>query len=318
MKQTIPMAQNDRLTSTIGRYEAATNKALLALAAQAWPDGERAAYWRIIHDLVARGQGSQVVLLGLVDRGGWCGAQIGQVLPGRVALVWPPQFTNMRGGRLPEHEAAAVDFFARLHRELAEAGAELAQALTSADDELTGTLFELGEFTRVADLCYLAAEASEFPSRAAALPFEMQPFTAGDEERLCRLIDRTYVGTLDCPQLDGQRSTADVIAGYRAVGEFKPTLWHFARLGSEDVGCILVNLHPDANHAELVYLGLVPAYRGRGWGLFLTRQAQWLARQAGAERLVLAVDAANRPALGMYEEAAFAPFDRRAVWIKRL
>jgi len=312
------MAQNDRLKTTIGRYDPATNKALFALAAQAWPETERSAYWRAIHDTIAGGDGNRVVLLGLIDCDGWCGAQIGQVLPGRVALVWAPQFSGTLSDRWPAHKAATVALFAQLHRELARAGAELAQALTAADEEPTAALFTLGAYTRVADLCYLSAEAAAFPPRAPALPFEMQPLSPGDEERLCRLIDRTYVGSLDCPELDGYRTTADVIAGYRAVGEFQPTLWQFACLGGEDIGCILVNLHPNAHHAELVYLGLASEYRGRGWGLLLTRQAQYLARQAAAERLVLAVDAANRPALSMYEAAALAPFDRRAVWIKRL
>jgi mycothiol synthase len=312
------MAQDDRPANTIGRYDAAKNRALLALAAQAWPETERAAYWRAIQDAITSGQGEQVVLLGVVDRDRWCGAQVGQVLPGRVALVWPPQFTNFSSDRLPEYKAAAGECFARLNSELTEAGARLAQALTGPEDPLSAILFKLGGYARIADLCYLSAEASVFPSLAPAFPFEMQPLALDDDERLCHLIDRTYVGTLDCPELDGQRSTADVIAGYRAVGAFKSELWQIAQLDGDDIGCVLVNLHPEHNHAELVYLGLAPEFRGRGWGLLLTRQAQWLARRAAADRLVLAVDAANRPALCVYETAGFVPFDRRAVWIKRL
>jgi ribosomal protein S18 acetylase RimI-like enzyme len=312
------MAQDDRPIGSVGRYDPATNRALLALAAQAWPDTERAGYWRAIHDAIASGQGSQVILLGLVDRGAWCGAQVAQVLAGHVALVWPPQFTATSSEPLSKRRSAAGELFARLHAELAQAGTQLAQALTSAGDSVAPALLELGGYTRIADLCYLSAEASDFPSRAPRLPFEMRPLAPRDDRRLCRLIDRTYVGTLDCPQLDGQRSTADVIAGYRDVGEYKPGLWQIARLAGDDIGCVLVNLHPDLNHAELVYLGLAPEFRGRGWGLLLTRQAQWLAQQAGAARLVLAVDAANRPALCVYETAGFDPFDRRAVWIKRL
>jgi ribosomal protein S18 acetylase RimI-like enzyme len=312
------MAQDDRPACSVGRYDPATNRALLALAAQAWPETERAAYWRAMQDAIASGQGDKIVLLGLVEADRWIGAQVGQVLPGRVALVWPPQFTNSSSDRLPEHKAAAIECFSRLNGELAEAGAGLAQALTAPDDSLSAMLFKLGSYTRIAELCYLSAEASGFPSQAPPLPFDMQPFAPGDHERLGRLIDRTYVGTLDCPELDGQRSTSDVIAGYRAVGKYKPELWQIARSNGDDVGCLLISLHPELKHAELVYLGLAPEYRGRGWGLLITRYAQWLAHQERAERLVLAVDAANRPALGIYESAGFAPFDRREVWIKRL
>ena len=42
-----------------------------------------------------------------------------------------------------------------------------------------------------------------------------------------------------------------------------------------------------------MYMGLTPESRGRGWGLAVTRHAQWLAGQSGRERMVLAADAAN-------------------------
>ena len=84
------------------------------------------------------------------------------------------------------------------------------------------------------------------------------------------------------------------------------------------MGCLLVNLHPDVNHAEIVYLGLIPEVRGRGWGLLLTRRAQQLARERHCERVVLAVDAANEPAARLYADAGFSQFDRRAIWIRSL
>ena len=58
--------------------------------------------------------------------------------------------------------------------------------------------------------------------------------------------------------------------------------------------------------------------RGRGLGLDLTRHAQWLARQVGCEQTVLAVDAANEPAIRTYIAAGFREFDRKTVWIRAL
>ena len=119
-------------------------------------------------------------------------------------------------------------------------------------------------------------------------------------------------------RVDGPLTTADVFAGYRAVGEFRPDLWHIAIHNGADVGCLLVNLHPDVAHAEIVYVAVVPEVRGRGLGLALTRHAQWLASQTKSQRLVLAVDAANEPAIRLYSKAGFDVFDRRAVWIHSL
>ena len=92
----------------------------------------------------------------------------------------------------------------------------------------------------------------------------------------------SYEGTLDCPALNGVRDLPDVLASYRACGEFDPAeRWFIACRGERDVGCLLLADHPDADQWEIVYVGLVPEERGRGSGLALTRHAQWLARQAG-------------------------------------
>ncbi len=132
------------------------------------------------------------------------------------------------------------------------------------------------------------------------------------------LLEKTYEGTLDCPPLDGQQATADVLAGYRETGEFRPELWMFIRDGDADVGCLLLADHPADQQYELVYQGVTPAARGRGLGLFITRHAQWLTAQARRERLVLAVDAANHPAVRIYREAGFGQWDRRFLLMKVL
>jgi mycothiol synthase len=81
---------------------------------------------------------------------------------------------------------------------------------------------------------------------------------------------------------------------------------------------LLLADHPSARHWELVYMGIVPQARGRGWGRQITQHAQFLARRHNIERIVLAVDAANSPALAMYRSAAFEPWDRRTVYVRFL
>jgi hypothetical protein len=48
------------------------------------------------------------------------------------------------------------------------------------------------------------------------------------------------------------------------------------------------------------------------------RYGQWLTGQAGRPRLVVAVDATNRPALDMYASEGFHAWDRRWVYVKVL
>jgi mycothiol synthase len=301
---------------TLARCDPAAEKDVLALAAQAWPEAERAGYWQAIGALLRSDQAERVVLISARAGDQLLAAQLGQTLSGRAAVVWPPCFSSDKS-QLPDDDLV-TSLFAHLFRGLIATGAQLAQALLSPDDQVSAALFSRGGFARAADLLYLAAEIQTAPQDLAPLPFELAPFQLGDESRLVALIERTYLGTLDCPSIDGLRNTADVVAGYQAVGDFHPELWSLVRSGGDDVGCLLVNLHPDVRHAEIVYLALVPEVRGRGWGLALARLAQSLARRADSLRVVLAVDAANRPAIQLYEQAGFVVFDRRAVWIKSL
>jgi ribosomal protein S18 acetylase RimI-like enzyme len=68
---------------------------------------------------------------------------------------------------------------------------------------------------------------------------------------------------------------------------------------------------------ELLYLGLIPEVRGRGWGKQLVRHAQWLTRRAGRRQLVTAVDSANLPAVQTYTAMDFQAWQRRRLYIKR-
>ena len=107
-----------------------------------------------------------------------------------------------------------------------------------------------------------------------------------------------------------------MVEGYRAVGRYRPEHWFIARLDNEDVGCALLADHSPEPAWELMYMGVSPDVRGRGLGYEITRHAQWLASRENVERLLLAVDALNHPALSMYAQAGFEIWDRRSVFAR--
>jgi ribosomal protein S18 acetylase RimI-like enzyme len=146
----------------------------------------------------------------------------------------------------------------------------------------------------------------------------LEPYAPAKHARLAQLVEATYRETLDCPSMNGVRSIEDVLAGYKASGRFAPQHWLLATHQGQDVGCLLLTDYPDQENFELVYMGIVPESRGRGWGVELARYAQWRAGQAGRQRLVLAVDALNRPALQAYQAVGFSPWDQRSVYLKIL
>lgn len=298
----------------IERCDPSTAGGALLLASQAWPKAESPTYGQAIQRQIDGADKAGVVLICARQGAQVIAAQLGQVLPGRVAMIWAPCFHREE---LCDDETLIRALFQQVVRGVAAAGAVTGQSLMTPEDSRAAHYFRCGGFSHAADLLYMVAlttagEPDDNP------PFQLEPIAANESSRLEALISRTYVGTLDCPSLDGLREVADVITGYQAVGLYRPELWYVVRHGNLDVGCLLINLHPDVGHAEVVYLALTPERRGLGWGLRLAQQAKRVALAEGAAQVILAVDATNRPAIRLYEAAGFFVFDRRAVWIRPL
>ncbi|MCI0361748.1 MAG: GNAT family N-acetyltransferase [Planctomycetaceae bacterium] len=281
----------------------------LALTAQAWPDIERPIQMAAIAGFVTDGKKDELVLIAAHRESRLCGALLGQVLAGRAAMVWPPQLA--RG----EQQAIARDLLDELHRELRAAGTCVTQALLENARGSAAQILQAAGYQCAGEVLSMAAEPDSFPDHAPRLDFDLEPYSPAAHDRLIRLLEATYRGSLDCPSADGLRDAADVLAGYRAVSQFRPELWFFVKHDGNDAGCLLLADHPAQQQLEIVYLGVSPEHRGRGWGLALARHAQWLARQMGRQKVVLAVDAANRPAIGAYQAAGFAGWDRRTLLV---
>jgi mycothiol synthase len=203
----------------------------------------------------------------------------------------------------------------------------LAQMVVGEHDGYSDAVQARCGFRRFAVLAYLFAEAppisavtNEVDSPHGTEPeFEGLHFVprAGDEpQRLAALLEQTYIGTLDCPELDGVRPMPEVLEGYRAQGRHWPGDWYFVQENGVDVGALILAEHPGFGNWELVYMGVISAARGRQCGDRIIRFALDVAARRGAERLVLAVDEANTPALRAYERAGFVAWDRRIVYAR--
>lgn len=234
-------------------------------------------------------------------------AVVVQAQPGRTAVLHVPQ------GAV---HGALGSLLTWLVERLQADGVRLMQTLLAlpVGDE-TQSLRQAG-FTHAANLLYLVSTRNVFPTQPPESQLAFCPFLPADERRLAEIVERTYIRSLDCPQLESLRDVKDVLSGYRAVGRFDPSRWLIARHQGVDVGCVLLAEHEGVGQWELTYLGVVPEARSQGFGLALVRQAQWLARQGGCERLVLAVDGNNRPALDVYTAAKFVAWDERRVYLR--
>jgi mycothiol synthase len=232
-----------------------------------------------------------------------------QQIAGNTAVLWTPPDSGGIGEALLRAAAEFVDA-----RRI-----PVAQMVVSERDGYSSALHERCGFPRFAELLYLFAEVAQLAPPAeteAASDLEFIPYAGNESGRLMNLLERTYLGTLDCPGLDGVRSMSDVLEGYRAQGRHSPADWCFVVRGGADVGALILAEHPGFGNWELVYMGVVPEARGQQIGERIVRYAQNVVAAHGAERLVLAVDESNAPALRAYRREGFVEWDRRIVYAR--
>ena len=220
------------------------------------------------------------------------------------------------------------------------AGIEFVQWATDVsdrDDGVTRWCHTLG-FREIAQLQYLSGSITGNTGPQTirgAVEIRRRPAQIQDADQLtafARLIERTYVDTLDCPQLAEYRTALQTISGYRQSSAFDPRLWFeiVSLDGDEEpVGCVVLSNHGCSAESqggvnehggviELVYMGLVPEARGRNWGDQVVAQAIEAARQAGANQMIMAVDQQNQPAKRIYQRWGFEVILTETVWVKRL
>jgi ribosomal protein S18 acetylase RimI-like enzyme len=201
----------------------------------------------------------------------------------------------------------------------------LAQALPEPTEPWAVSAFLDAGFSKVGDLAYLRR-----PRPTAALPASAPVWPEGvtvrtvkgggprdpDRADLIAALDRSYVETLDCPELCGLRDTADVLDSHRATGVFDPSLWWLVYLHDQPHGCMLLNRCPDHGTAELVYLGISPELRARKLGSGLLRMGLARLDSTGGLPVTCAVDLRNAPALRLYERLGFHEFGRRVALVR--
>jgi GNAT superfamily N-acetyltransferase len=145
------------------------------------------------------------------------------------------------------------------------------------------------------------------------------PWSQIESRQALQLVERTYIGTLDVPELNGVRSTARTLEGYRGQTKDAEDRWWGVQRESRWVGCLIlsrISCNSIDDAWELTYLGIVPESRGIGLSRPILQFAVDQALAAGASRLALAVDVRNTPALQLYRSFGFVPTQFVQAWVK--
>lgn len=232
-------------------------------------------------------------------------------LAGACGLLWPPH-------ALAGAEARAIQD--ALVREgtgwLQRRGAKLAQALLEVAHGHFGDPLLRNGFRAITRLWFLRhslCDLSALPSPDPQLTFLTSDTV--DTTYFQEIHERTYQGTLDCPELNGVRTMAEVHEGHRAQGRHDPQRWFLAQYAGRPAGVLLLNELPDLGCWEVAYIGVVPEARRQGIGRQLLARAIRMARACGTGFLSLSVDVRNHPAWSLYAQLGFEPFDERLVYL---
>ncbi|MEM9186632.1 MAG: GNAT family N-acetyltransferase [Planctomycetota bacterium] len=304
----------------------ATLRAALELVLAPLPPNQRGPLVDTLGRLRDEPLGAFDALVAATARGRVVAAAWGQPQPGKTAALWLPQTDGV------PLELVAIPLIERVAACADAAGVELTQVLLESDDAAATAPLLAAGFRRLTKLHYLEwrpaldsqleegdekPHVDQSPRRAPSNPPpDLTPASSIDRCSLEALVASTYLGTLDCPELDGLRSVGDVLDGYEQTGEYDPDLWFVLRQDDREVGVLLLNEHRGSGQIELTYMGVAPTARGRGIGRSAVEAAQAIALKRGAERLVLAVDNRNTPARNVYKQVGFRHWACRYVYLR--
>lgn len=234
------------------------------------------------------------------------GVQVCVALSGSASLFWLPSTQAPVADALIE---AALDGVRRQ-------GCKIAHALAMTEDQPWTEPLRRKGFQPITCLHQMGHSLCDIPDQGA-LTLRYEAYRPSLADLFAATLERTYLGSLDCPELNGARSIAEVIHGHKAQGIFHPEYWWVAFERTEPVGVVMLAEMPDGLTWEMIYIGLIPEARGRGLGREMMLHAMHALRAQPMIALVLAVDARNVPARAVYESLGFIEIDRQEALLYR-
>jgi len=215
-----------------------------------------------------------------------------------------------------EAEALSAALRAAADAALAD-GLAFVQSLIGHRQHADGRAFVEAGFFRLAELAYMRRDLSGAVEPPSVPGLDWQSCRPMDPVELGRVILGSYERSLDCPVLAGLRSINDVLESHKASGVWRPDFWWIARMRGAPGGCVLVNeSSSNPGDMDLVYMGVLTAFRGLGLGRAMVRHACRQAQRDRREFMNVVVDAANPYASKIYEAEGFRLTHRRAAYIR--
>lgn len=240
-------------------------------------------------------------------------AALVQALPGALGVAWVPR--GHSADALDAVTAAAVAW-------LRERGVKVCQAFAAAGEAADMAPLERAGFTHTTQLLFLRREIDRPRDEPLWEPFVgplvFHPHAPETAQAFAQTLVATHAASLDCPELNVPRTTQDVLDGFREPNPL-PKKWLRTLVTAEGLwtaaGVVALDDSSDPAAREIAYLGIIPTFRGRGYGDWLLRFAISVAAAHDETALTVSVDARNAPAMHLYTRRGFVEYDRREVWL---
>lgn len=220
-----------------------------------------------------------------------------EILWGRADVVVHP---DCRGRGIGTYLLARVERRALEQASSDAEGVDLSQVVSTTDSSATRLLAEAGYITGKTiwrmTIALEDAAPPEWPRGVSVGVFE-----PGLEQALHAFVEECFA--------DNANHEPQPFEEWRAFmmerETFDPSLWLVARVGKEIVGVVLCPNYPDEGWVR--FLAVKRAWRGRGIGMALIRQAFDAFHRRGRKTLSLMVDSDNRTgAKALYERAGMS------------
>ena len=123
------------------------------------------------------------------------------------------------------------------------------------------------------------------------------------------VVERVTVGSLDrlmvddAAQLGSRQAAREYVDGLKGI-DFNPDWWRLGYANGLLVGLILPQRFSD-NDGCINYVGVVPEYRGRGYGLHLAAEGTRLLTENGITKIYADIDIANKPLAAILERLGY-------------
>jgi len=230
--------------------------------------------------------------------------------PGRAAMAFISPMSN------PTRVGIAAQLVCKACSQLNPVSIRLIQAMLDPAQLLESQAFQGAGFSKLAHLVYMHRRTENTTAKLTLNEtIQTKTWTPDHRALFAQAILASYEDTLDCPGLIGLRRIDDIIDGHKGSGRFIPELWLTLGNKTDPIAVMLLNMVPQRDAVELVYLGISPPWRGRGWGAKLVSHGLALGHRHGASKMILAVDETNKPAVNLYRRMGFNPNARKLAMI---